>query len=93
MARNFVGRFGQPVTAPEAIEARKMLVQLRRLETVHAKSGRAWPKTVHVGELAVASKMTVDHVIAVVRRYADPWLLDLIEVGTPADWWVYQDGE
>ena len=86
------GRFGQAITDPRAIEARRVLTQLRRLETVNHKAGREFPH-VTVGELATAAKITVGQVVAWVREY-DAWRLGLIEVGdNQAMWGVFEDGE
>lgn len=91
--RQYVDRLGRVITDPEVIEARYMVTQLHRLATIGIKAGRHYEKTVTVRELAKASKLTVERVIAIVRRYSDGWLLYLIEDGPEQDWWVCQDGE
>lgn len=91
-ARTYRGRFGQPITDPETIEARRILTQMRRLATVGLKAGREWPY-VTVGELAIAAKLTADQIVTWAQTH-DAWLLGLVESeGGQAKWGVFQDGE
>jgi hypothetical protein len=86
------GRYGQPITDPASIEARRILTQLRRLDTINLKAGREWPYTT-VGELAKSAKLTTDQVVAWVKDH-DAWLLGLVNLDDDvAKWGVYQDGE
>lgn len=90
--RTYRGRFGQIITDPATIEARRILTQMRRLATIGMNAGRAWPY-VTVGELAAAAKLTADQIITWVQEH-DAWLLGLTEGdGSVAGQGVYQDGE
>ena len=94
VTRRFVDRMGRVITDPEVIEARSMAMQLHRLEGIAAKAGKHWPEGVSVGELAKASKLTNERVVAIVQHYGDAWLIGLIKPDGPMEnWKVYQDGE
>ncbi len=87
------GRFGQPITDPEAIEARYVLSQLRRLRTKGIKVGRPYTETTTVGELAAATKKTPEQIVTMIRK-RDMWLWFVIETdGAMETWWVDEDGE
>jgi len=90
--RRYVDRRGRVITDPAAIQARSILQHLRGLNTRGRKAGRPWERTVTVGELAAAVKLTAEQVVAVIRAY-DMWLWGLIEEGPMESWWVFEDGE
>lgn len=94
MTRTYRGRFGQPITDPETIEARRVQTQMRRLITLGVKAGRPWNAAATVGALAYACKLTPLRIVTIVREYQDAWLWGINEVGADmAAWTVYEDGE
>jgi hypothetical protein len=88
--RNYIGRWGQPVTDPRAIEARRLLTQLRRLMTIRTKNHQR--SDVPITDLARAAKMTPERVVEIVREF-DVWLWSLVEDGPIENWKVFEDGE
>lgn len=92
MSARYVDRIGRPITDPGAIEARRIQQQMRRLISLGTRKGRKYDEAATVGELASATKLTVDRVIEVIREY-DAWLWGLTENGERSDWFVWEDGE
>ena len=91
--RAYRGRFGQPVTDPEAIEARYVQEHLRRLRTKGIKAGRRYDQAVTVGELAKATQKTPEQIVAVINEFG-MWLWYVNEIDGPVEnWWVDEDGE
>jgi hypothetical protein len=94
LTRTYRGRFGQPVTDPDVIEARRVVTQMRRLITIGVNAGRPWDQAATLGDVAKACKLSVERTLAILRRYSEAWLLGINDgVGDPATWTVYQDGE
>ena len=92
MTRTYHDRMGRPITDPEAIEARRIRMHMRRLVTIGAKAGRPWDRATTVGELAKSTKLPPERIVAVIRRY-EVWLWGLIEEGSMESWFVFEDGE
>jgi hypothetical protein len=91
--RIYIDRLGRPISDPSAIEARKMLTQLRRLVSIGVKAGKPWHDAVTVAELARASHATPQRVVDVIRGY-DVWLWSVVEKEGPVETWgVFEDGE